>query len=240
MSKENLVSYLYGKRAEVSRLRFRDVLLAKAIADIHRYTVKQSTREVLLWSITPIHCIDRLPALKKLSQRVRLVRQHKRALQRGNSISREKLLEVMPSVSGIKVISDNSGNYISFEGNGRLEALKRVFKQDEQIHLASLPFYRIVNNCDLVTSLPVSLGANEYVHSDDALFFDQHGGVALGISDNDIQQRQAAYFPALKRYLDSQQLMSRIKFLPTRLPDNFADHAIVNYVQRLSSQLGAT
>jgi hypothetical protein len=135
MPKENLLAYLYDKRTEVTRLRFRDVLLAKAIADIHRFTVKQSTSQVSLWSITPIHCIDRLPALKKLNQRVRLVRKHKQGLLNGKTISREKLLEVMPSVSGIKVISDNDGNYISFEGNGRLEALKRVFKQGEDIVL---------------------------------------------------------------------------------------------------------
>lgn len=37
MPKENIVEYFYNKRSELVSLRFRDILLAKAIADIHRY-----------------------------------------------------------------------------------------------------------------------------------------------------------------------------------------------------------
>jgi hypothetical protein len=104
--------------------------------------------------------------------------------------------------------------------------------------LASMPFYRIVNNCDPVTSIPISLGPYEYLHPDEAIFLDQTGGFETGLSDVNIQQRQAETIPALKRYLDLQQLMTRIKSLSTDLPEYFADHAIVNYSTRISNQLG--
>lgn len=135
MTKENLASYFYDKRSELLDLRFRDLLLAKAVADIHRYCEGQETKLVKLSRISPIHCIDRLPALKKLKQRVSQLRKNRQQLIKGKQLSKEKLLDIMPSVSGIKVIPDNTGGFISFEGNGRVEALKRVFDKDKDITL---------------------------------------------------------------------------------------------------------
>jgi len=51
MTKDNIVNYLCDKRLEIFSLRFRDILLAKAVADIHRHSLKQQLKIVPLWSI---------------------------------------------------------------------------------------------------------------------------------------------------------------------------------------------
>ena len=135
MSKENLIDYLDDKKSELKDLRFRDALLAKAIADIHRYTDKTEMRYIPLSSITPIHCIDRDSAIDKVNERVSILTENKDELLKYRKLNKAILLQYLPSVSGIKVIKDNDGSYISFEGNGRIEAFKQVFTEDDAIQL---------------------------------------------------------------------------------------------------------
>ena len=142
MTKDNIVDYLYDKRLEIFSLRFRDMLLAKVVADIHRYSLKQQFKMVSLWSITPIHCIDRGSALDKVNNRVKSLQKHKVEILKERILSKQKLLKIMPSVSGIKVIEDVKERYISFEGNGRLEAFKRVFDKQDKI-MIEVEIYRL-------------------------------------------------------------------------------------------------
>lgn len=135
MSKENLIDYLDDKKSELKDLRFRDALLAKAVTDIHRYTDKTEMKYVALDSITPIHCIDREGAINKVNERVAILAEHKGELIQIGKLNKASLLEYLPSVSGIKVIKDKDGSYISFEGNGRVEAFKQVFNEDDAIQL---------------------------------------------------------------------------------------------------------
>ncbi len=58
MPKENIVKYLNNKIHEIQYLNFRDILLAKAVADIFRNTKSTEMKYVSLSSIIPIHCID--------------------------------------------------------------------------------------------------------------------------------------------------------------------------------------
>lgn len=142
MTKEHIIEYLYAKRSELFSLRFRDILLAKAVADIHRHSLKQQLKKVPLWSITPIHTIDRTAALDKVQERVELLEKHKEDILKERTLSKQKLLTILPSISGIKVIQENREKYISFEGNGRLEAFKRVFTRQDNI-MVEVELYRL-------------------------------------------------------------------------------------------------
>ena len=116
-------------------MRFRDLLLAKAVADIHRHVVRKRLQLVPLWSIQPMHGLDRDTALARLKERVELLKQHKQAIVRKRNLTRRNLLDFLPSISGIKAIEDGNGGYISFEGNGRVAACKQVFTDSDKLRL---------------------------------------------------------------------------------------------------------
>ncbi|MGB1799638.1 MAG: hypothetical protein ACPHLK_02275 [Gammaproteobacteria bacterium] len=135
MSKENLVEYLGNKKSELKDLRLRDALLAKAVADIHRHTKQKEIKYVPLSLITPIHCIDREAAINKVKERASILMEHKQELKKIKKLNKQTLLQYLPSISGIKVIKDDNDHYISFEGNGRVEAFKQVFDLNDDIQL---------------------------------------------------------------------------------------------------------
>ena len=111
-------------------------------------------------------------------------------------------------------------------GNGRFVEL-----------VTELPVYRLVNNCDIVTAVPLTLGFNEYLHPDGAFFFSQDGELVSGIRDAELQERQLSYIPQLKKYAELSSFLGRMRSLPTELPVYLADHAIGNYRNRIDNQL---
>jgi len=58
-----LVSYLLGKRSELEDLDVSDVVMAKAILDIHRKKTRKDVVRVPLFSSHQIHMLDRDNAL---------------------------------------------------------------------------------------------------------------------------------------------------------------------------------
>ena len=137
--KKNLFSYLASKRSELKDLRFKDILLAKAVVDIHRHTKHTQFRMLALSQIQPIHAIDRRNALDSVRHRMRILRRRRSEILNKKHLSKQEMLNYLPSVSGIKVVKVNDC-YISFEGNGRVEAFKRVFKANEEIYLEAEVF----------------------------------------------------------------------------------------------------
>jgi len=103
--------------------------------------------------------------------------------------------------------------------------------------VTDLPVYRLVNNWDIVTTVPLSLGPSMYLHPDDAMYFSQSGELTVGMSDTEIQERQLSYIPGLKKYAELASFVQRAKALSTELPVYLADHAIVNYRNRIAAQL---
>ena len=103
--------------------------------------------------------------------------------------------------------------------------------------LAGLPIYRLVNNCDVVTAVPLSLKFREYLHPDDAIFFGRDGRLIQGMCDKEIQERQLSYLPQLKKYAELSSFLDRTKALSTELPEYLADHAITNYRYKIATQL---
>ena len=134
MAKQNLFKYLLAKKSEVRDLKLKDVLLAKTVIDIHRHKTGSSMCYVPLSSLTSIHAIDRENARRSLQKRIVQLRQHKAdCLQRGD-LSKEYMLSLLPSVSGIKVVQVGN-DWVAFEGNGRMEAFKAVFRNGDAIRL---------------------------------------------------------------------------------------------------------
>ncbi|MBT8146880.1 MAG: lipase family protein [Gammaproteobacteria bacterium] len=99
--------------------------------------------------------------------------------------------------------------------------------------------YRLVNNCDIVTAVPRSLGLAEYAHGDGAFFFGSNGEFFPGVPDAELQERQLSYFPQLRKYADLSSFFDRAKALSTELPVYLADHAIVNYRYQIARQLAS-
>jgi hypothetical protein len=130
-----LFSYLAGKKSEVQELDLKTVVLAKTILDVHRKRTHKETIFVPLFSIRQIHALDRENALQTNQQRLKTLRASKKELLAAGKITCDTLARLMPSVSWIKVVLDQSGGYLAFEGNGRIAAMQAVFTQSDSIEV---------------------------------------------------------------------------------------------------------
>ncbi len=127
----NFIKYLFGKKSELNDLSAKDALLAKVILDIHRKRTHSEFVVVPLFSLKPIHAIDRDNALKTTEKRAEKLREVKAEFCANIRITREVLAEYLPSVSAIKVVQESEKSVIAYEGNGRLVALQRVFEPSD-------------------------------------------------------------------------------------------------------------
>lgn len=124
----NWIQYLWDKLPELKNLGNKDLQLSKLVARIHRLRSEVVSIQVPLGKLYPIHAIDRDTAQQRVDERARALKKVKNEWQGKTIITNDLMMEVIPSVSAIKVILITSGKYIAFEGNGRLYALKDVFE----------------------------------------------------------------------------------------------------------------
>lgn len=125
--------YLARKKSDVARMNESDALLAKVVLDIHRKRTGTEMVFVPLKSIGPIHPVDRGIAAEDVSKRAEIVSENKAEILETRKISSDWLSAHIPSVSNIKVVEIRTGDFVSFEGNGRLEALRRVFRDEADV-----------------------------------------------------------------------------------------------------------
>lgn len=125
--------YLARKKSDVARMNESDALLAKVVLDIHRKRTGTEMVFVPLKAIGPIHPVDRGIAAEDVSKRAEIVSENKAEILETRKISSDWLSAHIPSVSNIKVVEIRAGDFVSFEGNGRLEALRRVFKDEADV-----------------------------------------------------------------------------------------------------------
>ncbi len=128
-----LVHYLLGKRSELEDLDLSDVMMAKAILDIHRKKTRKDVVRVPLFALHQIHTLDRENAIAATRRRIEVLREHRRELVEAGTITLDVLARVLPSVSWIKVVEAEPDTYLAFEGNGRIEALQAVFGPEDGI-----------------------------------------------------------------------------------------------------------
>jgi len=125
----NWFNYLWEKIPELRNLGNKDFQLSKLVARIHRTRNEVVNIQVAISQIQPIHKIDRDTAVLRLNERIDALKPCRAAWLKEPFISNDLLHEVLPSVSAIKVIEIDHGQYVAFEGNGRLYAIKEVFDQ---------------------------------------------------------------------------------------------------------------
>lgn len=136
--------YLFNKRTEIERLSGNDILLAKVILDIHRTKVRTEFVIVPLYALSPIHPIDRGAALEATEKRAATIAQHRDEIIDKRIVDRELLNKYLTSVSWIKVVEVMPDRFISFEGNGRIEALKRNFTSHDKV-MVEVECYTVSN-----------------------------------------------------------------------------------------------
>jgi hypothetical protein len=122
-----IARYLSGKRSELEDLDLKDVVMAKAILDIHRKRSRKERVNLPLFALRQIHTLDRENAIQATRQRVEALQRHRRELLRQGTLSCDTLARYLPSVSWIKVVQESADSFLAFEGNGRIAALQTVF-----------------------------------------------------------------------------------------------------------------
>lgn len=147
-----IFKYFFGKRSEIQDLDFRDALLAQANVRIYRTKTHKTIEMVPLKYLRCIHSLDRENARNALMQRIKEIERNKDRILKNNEIKMEFLSKFLPSISFIKVIEANSVNYLAFEGNGRIAALKEVFGDSEDIFV-EVERYHFKKKKDVVRKL---------------------------------------------------------------------------------------
>lgn len=130
---KKIVKYLVNKVVEIKDMEPKDALLAKTVIDIHKKKVRTKFNIVPLNYLFQIHAIDRENAIKATNKRVDILIENREKLLKEKNITRKILNEYLPSVSWIKVVKEDENSYLSYEGNGRLVAMKKVFSEDDNM-----------------------------------------------------------------------------------------------------------
>ena len=132
---QKIFHYLLGKKSEAKELSHKDLLLAKVVMDIHRKRTHSEVTNVPLYDLHAIHPLDRKNTLQAITQRVSILKIQREKLLDIQYLNQGILRKYLPSVSAIKVVREGEGAYITFEGNGRIGALKQVFCPDDATYV---------------------------------------------------------------------------------------------------------
>ncbi|MEC7986889.1 MAG: hypothetical protein VX278_17095 [Myxococcota bacterium] len=133
-----LLEWGIQKLPELAELDVADLLMAKVIAEIQSHHSSVENLFVDHRSLKAIHPIDRKTADDKCNQRADAARAALQVLKANNMRLSEDLiasnaqLEAFQSVTGIQVVEIPNG-YVTFEGNGRREAIQRAYQDTESV-----------------------------------------------------------------------------------------------------------
>lgn len=119
----------------------RDALLAEVNLIIYRKVLDKTNEMVCLKDLKYIHKLERDNALVRLQERIEVLQKHKDNILINNTISADSMTEYLPSISLIKVVKDQFGHYLIFEGNGRIAAIKDVFDNHKEIFIEVQEFH---------------------------------------------------------------------------------------------------
>ena len=129
----NFFDYLFSKRSELSDLELKDAVLAKTVLDIHRKRSHKELVRVSLYSLKTLHELDRENTQEVIAKRAENLTKYRDVILAAGGLTEDTLQAYLPSVSAIKVVQENEGSYIAYEGNGRLAAMQRVFSEADGI-----------------------------------------------------------------------------------------------------------
>ncbi|MFT5395126.1 MAG: triacylglycerol lipase [Gammaproteobacteria bacterium] len=97
-------------------------------------------------------------------------------------------------------------------------------------------FYRIINNCDIITTVPISIPTISYQHCGTTQLLNNMGMLIEGLSEEDILSYQKNKMLNLKDYALQELFSKNIMNIKGNLPPVLADHAPINYVLALENQ----
>ena len=144
--------YLLGKKSELEDLDVKDVVMAKAILDIHRKRIGKAVVSVPLHHLRQIHRLDRENAIAATRQRIETLETHKDELLAAGTLTCEALASVLPSVSWIKAVRKGPRELLAFEGNGRIAAMQAVFSPEDRMTV-EVEEYRFRNPAAIIRRL---------------------------------------------------------------------------------------
>ena len=147
-----IFQYFFGKRSEIQDLDFRDALLAQANVRIYRTRTHKTLEMVPLKHLKLLHSLERENSKNVLAQRIAEIEKNKEDIIINNEIKMDVLNGFLPSISSLKVVEANRLNYLAFEGNGRIAALKEVFGDSEEVFV-EVEHYHFKNKKDIVRKL---------------------------------------------------------------------------------------
>jgi triacylglycerol lipase len=99
--------------------------------------------------------------------------------------------------------------------------------------------YRIINNCDVVTTVPVDFASIKYSHVGSAQLIDDHGSLRRNMAEEDVYNYQKSRLEGLKEYAISKFFQNDSASIKDDLPEFLADHAPVNYVMTMQKLIGS-
>ena len=99
--------------------------------------------------------------------------------------------------------------------------------------------YRVVNNCDVVTTVPINFAGIEYKHIGSPYLIDDKGVLLEGMSEDEIYSYQKSKLEDLKEYALSKVFNNEIKSIKDDLPHFLASHSPINYVAILQNLMQA-
>jgi len=102
--------------------------------------------------------------------------------------------------------------------------------------LNTKPIYRIINNCDIITTVPISIPNINYQHCGTTQLLNSMGILVEGLSEKDILSYQKSKMLNLKGYALQELFSKNIMNIKNNLPTVLADHAPINYVLALENQ----
>jgi len=102
--------------------------------------------------------------------------------------------------------------------------------------LADKPIYRVINNCDIITTVPISIPNIDYQHCGTTQLLNNMGMLIEGLSEEDILSYQKNKMLNLQDYPLQELFSMNIMNVKGKLPPVLADHAPINYVLALENQ----
>jgi hypothetical protein len=97
---------------------------------------------VKLGKIRMIHGISFEEAAEKLARRVARLNERRDEILGEGRLSFALQTELIPSKNPIRVLMDDTGHYVAFDGNGRVEALRRALGDRPDLKI-EVQFYRV-------------------------------------------------------------------------------------------------
>jgi len=135
-------NWLFAKRSELFQMNHKDALMAHIVVDIMQNSKKHGFKYCKLHSLDPIHPVDnRKNTIRATQERVNKLKPYRNKLLKRRKLSKEDLSKYLPSATYARAIPTSEGRHFTFEGNGRIAALKQIFTPQDNIEIELDVYY---------------------------------------------------------------------------------------------------